>query len=389
MLGSPLADVLLAVAALPPLALSAYLALLAALAKRTSAPPLRATLRFDVIVPAHDEEAGIAAAVESLLHVDYPRDAFRVVVVADNCSDATSARARAAGAYVLERFEPSRRGKGYALAAAFEHTLGRGTADAVVVVDADTRVSENLLRACTARLAAGEVAVQADYGVRNPRASWRTRLMALAFTLVHGLRSQARERLGLSCGLHGNGMAFSCAILREVPYSAYSIVEDVEYGVRLGEAGHRVAYAGEASVLGEMPAAGRDARSQRARWEAGRAALSRGLALRLVGRGLARRSPLLVDLGAELLVPPLARLVAWIALGLVVSACFGSGVALALFALSTACVTFYVARGAALTGLGFGVLRDLAWAPVYVAWKLVVPGRLPEAWVRTARERSR
>ena len=39
---------------------------------------------------------------------------------------------------------------------------------------------------------------------------------------------------------------------REVPHDAFSIVEDVEYGIRIGQRGHRVWWVGEADVLGEM-----------------------------------------------------------------------------------------------------------------------------------------
>ena len=66
-------------------------------------PPSRGQLRFDVIVPAHNEESVIAEAVASLKRVDWPQDRFRVVVVADNCTDATAAIASSAGAHVMQR----------------------------------------------------------------------------------------------------------------------------------------------------------------------------------------------------------------------------------------------------------------------------------------------
>ena len=77
-------------------------------------------------------------------------------------------------------------------------------------------------------------------------------MMTIALATFHGVRSLARERLGLSCGLRGNGMGFSKAVLRANPYSAFSIVEDLEYGLQLGYAGFRVQYVHEASVLGQM-----------------------------------------------------------------------------------------------------------------------------------------
>ncbi|HCF58181.1 MAG TPA: glycosyl transferase family 2, partial [Myxococcales bacterium] len=162
-------DAALLLLALPVLFVCGYLGLLALLSARVSPPPAVApTARFDFLVPAHDEEGGIARTVRSLLAVDYPAELRRVVVVADNCSDRTAERARQAGARVIERRDPERRGKGHALALAFEHSLQEGFADAVVVVDADTVVAPNLPRAFAAHLAAGAQAMQAEYGVLNP-----------------------------------------------------------------------------------------------------------------------------------------------------------------------------------------------------------------------------
>ena len=45
-----------------------------------------------------------------------------MIVIADNCSDATSSIAMQAGALVFERTDPELRGKGYALSFAFERS---------------------------------------------------------------------------------------------------------------------------------------------------------------------------------------------------------------------------------------------------------------------------
>src|ERR1700733_6821207 len=103
-------DLGLALAGLPSLTASLYLAALGVLARRQA--PLRPSglrLRFDVIVPAHDEEAGIALTVESLLALEYPRELFRVLVIADNCGDSPADCATAAGAQVMVRNEPEHR----------------------------------------------------------------------------------------------------------------------------------------------------------------------------------------------------------------------------------------------------------------------------------------
>ncbi|MFO0590943.1 MAG: glycosyltransferase family 2 protein [Polyangiaceae bacterium] len=386
--------------ALPVLAAAGYLFVLSvaarapALSPRVAAGP-SADVRFDIVVPAHDEEAGIAATIASLRALDYPEDRRRIIVVADNCTDATAERARAAGASVLVRHDPERRGKGYALAHAFAAIEAEGACDAVVVIDADTTVSPGLLRAFARRFEAGAQAVQASYGVRNPDASWRTRLLVIALALFHVLRSLGRERLGLSAGLRGNGMGFTRAVLTQVPHGAFSIVEDVEYSLLLGEAGHRVHFVPEAIVLGDMATKGGGARTQRHRWERGRFTLARTKGPRLLREAIARRDPVLFDLALDLLVPPLASLVLVTVAGAAASlAIVATGGALwpsVPWLLASAAIAFYVLRGWALSGAGARGLVDLfVLAPAYVIWKLTLPLRRRGAdrgeWVRTPRE---
>ena len=123
-------------------------------------------------MPAHDEERLIADTVDHLLALDYPREMFDVHVVADHCSDATAEIARDHGANVLENTDPGVRGKGAALGWAFDRLDSEGAIrDVVVLVDADTSAGRGLLRAFDRRFAAGAVAVQAYYAVRDPAAT--------------------------------------------------------------------------------------------------------------------------------------------------------------------------------------------------------------------------
>jgi len=373
-----------------------YLLLLTLLSRKVANPsdppyPLARRLRFDIIVPAHNEQALIARTVTSLLAIDWPQECFHVIVVADNCTDDTATLARAAGANVIERSDPLLRGKGYALARAFEASRASGWADAVVVVDADTDVSTNLLRACAARIANGAHAVQVHYGVRDPLASWRTRLMCIALSAFHRVRSRGRERLRVSCGLRGNGWCVTHALLKQVPYQAFSLTEDIEYGIQLGLAGYRVHYADEAYVNGEMVSDASSARTQRRRWEHGRFNLIRTQAPILLLAALRKRSSTCFDLAIDLLILPLS----YIALNVV--ALLSCAALLLIWQPATliplwiglACATsllLYVLRGWQLSGMGARGLLDLARAPFFVAWKVVaMMGAEPIEWVRTKR----
>lgn len=376
---------------------SLYLLALTLLSGKPRLPPQsKRAMRFDIIIPAHNEAAGIAAVVQSARAIDWPPDQFRVVVVADNCADATAEVAAAAGAQVLVRQDAQLRGKGYAVALAFDDSRKRDWAEAVVVVDADSRISANLLEAIAARMEHGEQAVQVHYGVSNIHASWRTRLMAIAMAAFHRVRSRGRERLGLSCGIRGNGWALTHALLQRVPYASFSLTEDIEYGIELGMRGVRVAYADEADCDGEMVSREKDARSQRRRWEQGRAALLREKTLPLLKHAVRTRSLVCFDLALDLLVLPLSYVVltaltlaatAW----LLAPAGTGAGPWFWTGALSCAALVLYVLRGWQLSGSGLQGLLDLLRAPFFLLWKLLLMfrSRRTSEWVRTNRESGR
>jgi cellulose synthase/poly-beta-1,6-N-acetylglucosamine synthase-like glycosyltransferase len=379
--------------ALPATLACIYLLALTSISQR-AVPPAPASRRpfFDVIVPAHNEAGGVAATVSSLLRLDWPADRFRVVVVADNCTDATAARAREAGAAVVERLDPVKRGKGYALEYVFRWSRAQGRADAVAVVDADSTASANLLQSFAARMERGAVALQAHYGVLNANASWRTRLMSIALGAIHKLRSRARERLGLSCGIRGNGWCVTHALLDEVPYQAYSLTEDVEFGVHLGLAGHRVAYCDEASVDGEMVTTERAARSQRQRWEGGRFKLIRDQVPTLMRAAVSRRSLVCLDLAMDLLVLPLSYIVLNVAGIVAIGALIGTSARplLWLGVADALALIVYVCRGWMLSGIGIAGFWDLLRVPVFLFWKVVLifSGQKATTWIRTKREKS-
>ncbi len=391
-------DLALALGALPLLAACAYLGLLTLWSDpRQAAPaPAAPTTRFEVLVPAHDEAAGIGATVASLLAIDYPRRLVRITVVADNCTDDTAAVARRAGARVLVRTEPLHRGKGRALEYAFGRLLAEGFAEAIVVVDADAVADPGLLRAFGPYLVAGAAAVQADNSVLNPDDSWRTRLMAIALGSFHRLRFAAREHLGLSCGLRGNGMCLSRRLLLAIPHTAASRAEDLEYGLMVAEAGFAIRYAAGAHVRSAMVSGEGAARSQRRRWEEGRRELAGQHGWRLLRKALRRRDGRLLDVALDLLLPPLSTLAAATAAGLATTLVASVAwrplpVSLALWGTCLLLLATYVLRGWVLSGTGWRGLADLLLhAPAYAAWKLALrlqpSGHLPTAWVRTRRE---
>jgi glycosyltransferase involved in cell wall biosynthesis len=341
--------------------------------------------RTAIVIPAHDEESGIARTIASL-HADIGADpGVSLIVIADNCTDATADRARAAGARAVVRHDPSQRGKGHALHFAFQRLLSEGF-EAFIVIDADTQVAPGAIRAIRSRIAAGADAVQSRYTVANAQATVRTRLMNVALLAFNVMRPRGRNRFGISCGILGNGFALRRETLDAVPYEAGSVVEDLEYHLRLVRAGKKVEFADEATVRGDMPEGGSGAKTQRARWDGGRFRMIAEWSLPLGREVISGRIRLLEPL-MELWLLPLAFHICLLMLALAIPDSAVRWAALAQIAL----VGIHVVAAALRCGGGAGSLLALAAAPFYVLWKVALLGnmfraaRRNAAWVRTAR----
>jgi cellulose synthase/poly-beta-1,6-N-acetylglucosamine synthase-like glycosyltransferase len=105
-----------------------------------------------VLIPAHNEEATLPHTIASLVGQSHPPE--RILVVADNCTDATVDVARRAGAEVVESVANTHKKAG-ALNQVLTHLLpGQGDNDAVMIMDADTTLDDGFLEAAVARLTA-------------------------------------------------------------------------------------------------------------------------------------------------------------------------------------------------------------------------------------------
>jgi 1,2-diacylglycerol 3-beta-glucosyltransferase len=345
-----------------------------------------------VVVPAHDEESLIEETVRGLLSADYNPALRRVVVIADNCSDATARRAHDAGAEVWERTDAKRTGKGAALGWALERLRADRGWELLVIVDADTRVDTAFLEALNDRIDAGAEVVQGEYRVANPDASIVSRLAEVSFAVQSVLRQRGRAALGAAAKLQGNGMAFSRAAIEGHGWRSDALTEDIDAWLSLVRRGIRPRFEERARVAGLMPTTVAAARVQRARWEAGRLQLVRRHLAPGLREAAVRRDPVLLEaVVSELVFPPLATLAGAIAaVGLLrklTTGRPGSAPAQAAVLGAHAVAGLFVARVSART---YGAL---ALAPAFVAWKLALKlelalGRGPTGWERTPRPKE-
>jgi cellulose synthase/poly-beta-1,6-N-acetylglucosamine synthase-like glycosyltransferase len=369
-----------------PLVLELALVTLASLlprrSKRSHKPPC-AAFHLAVVVPAHNEERLISRCVQSI------RSSLlcntTVLVIAHNCTDSTAEQARQAGAQVLVYDSPEAAGKGHALRYGFEHALAQH-ADGVLVIDADSTVSANLIPIVHQAMADGAQALQCRYEMRSVTSKPNTQLAALAFRGFNVIRPRGRSNLGLSAGIFGNGFALSRTTLSEIPYGAFSVVEDLEYHIHLITHGKRVEFIDEAMVSAELPESSEGENTQRSRWEGGRLNVARNWSGKLAKRVLSGQIRLL-----EPLLDVAGLPMAYAVFALLIAACLPVHWVRIYSLVSFAIVGIHV-LAAAWAGPGFlRTLVLLAKAPLYVLWKLrLIPGVLRGSssrakWVRTDR----
>lgn len=339
-----------------------------------------------LIVPAHNEAEGIAACIQSIKKSVAQNTNCDLVVIADNCSDNTDEIANAEGARVLARNNQEQRGKGYALNYAFEILLAEGY-EGFIIVDADSQIDEGLVREFQRAYSLGYDAVQCRYRVSNPRNSLRSRIQNIAWLAFNDLRLQGRENLGISVGILGNGFALNRETLREVPYDAGSIAEDLEYHLRLVQAGRRVHFLDTVTVYSEAPSKGKAAAVQRSRWEGGRFRMILDQTPKLLSGVLQGRFLLLEPL-AELLLLPLAYHVV-----LLILALFLPFFWIQIYAMTALMiVALHIFAAVFINGGSWRDFSILLVAPFYILWKLIMlPQILRNAsakasWQRTDRE---
>ena len=348
--------------------------------------------RVAVLMPAHNEAAGIRPAIAAVLAQLRPGD--RLLVVADNCADDTASIARAAGAEVTERSNQQLRGKGYALDFGVRH-LESAPPDMVAIVDADCIVAPGALERLAIGCERSARPTQALYLMHAPSgAGAKTRVAEFAWLVKNMVRPLGGAALGWPCQLMGTGMMFSWATLRDAPLATGHLVEDMQLGLDLAAAGTPPQFCAQALVSSTFPSDADGTRAQRTRWEHGHLSVIATVGPRLLWRALSQANARLFFMALDLVVPPLASLVlALVALWLAAVACAALGgtaaplivATLALGLLAAAIVTTWRRFGRNVV-----TLRDLMTLPSYVAAKIPVYVRLftkrQVEWVRTKRD---
>jgi cellulose synthase/poly-beta-1,6-N-acetylglucosamine synthase-like glycosyltransferase len=360
--------------------------------RREDVSPLPAGAKIAVLVPAHNEQAVLAATLQTLLPT-IPAGS-RALVVADNCTDATARVARECGAETIERSDASRRGKGYALDFGIRH-LAADPPQVVVFLDADCRVRAGTVSLLAAAAIASQRPVQGlNLCDPDPRGGVLQMVSGLAFRFKNLVRTLGLVRLAGLCHLTGTGMALPWPLVVRSKLADANMVEDMQLGIDLALAGFPPLFVPAARVESPLPQQRAAARTQRTRWEHGHLRTLLKQVPRLLMLAAGHRRLDLVWLALDLAIPPLSLLaLSIITATLAMTVAWWMGASpLPLALLLSACVALVTA-----VPLGWAAycrkqvpLWALLAAPLYAAAKLPIYvaflARRQTQWIRTQRD---
>jgi len=327
--------------------------------------------------------------LRSISEIEYPGNRFRTAVVADNCTDGTANVASSMGFEYLERTDSERKGKGYALDWALKR-LRTDNVDAIVVIDADSNVSRNILTVFNSYLACGFKAVQAANLVDKNQDGLFPVVFALGNLIANYYVYYPKFKMGSSAFLLGTGMCFHRSLLHMYLHDSYSISEDIEFSFRLITSGVRIAFTTRAYVETVYPENIRASSTQRIRWSSGTLTLLRKYLPFLFFRGIMDWHPVFIDTAFTLL--------SWSKP--IIGIAFGLTLFLTLWISSSLHILAWVLFAAELSYLCLGILllrrmghscRPLWKAPFLIPWFVVITGLglcgfRKQLWNRTDRE---
>ena len=226
--------------------------------------------KLAILIAARNESQVIHNLINSLNAQDYPKDSYKIFLVADNCTDNTAEIARAHGAVVYERQNQVEKGKGYALdylIKAIERDYGVDFYDAYVVFDADNTAEPNYLTEMNKVFSSGCEVVSSYRNPSNYGDGWRAAGQGMYFLRDARVLNMARMKINANTFVAGTGFLFSSELCRRYGgWPFHTLTEDGEFTMHNAVNGVKTGYANDAIFYDEQATDIKTSWNQKLRW---------------------------------------------------------------------------------------------------------------------------
>ncbi len=349
--------------------------------------------KYKILMPAHNEQGILAKTLSTLIGQGAsPAD---IIVIADNCTDATAEIARHHSVTVLERFNDELRGKGFALDHGISYLKNKMAPDVLIVLDADCDIDSNSLSLLVDCCYKNNSPQQALYLMRkNTSDSLSRRIAGFAWLVKNKIRPVAVNKLGLPVTLTGTGMAFPWHVIKDVNIAHGNIVEDMQLGIDCTLSGFSPVLCQQAIVYSDFPERADAGNTQRTRWEHGHLTTIIQQVPRLLKQSILRKDWRLLGFALDVAVPPLSLLILLSGMGLLLLITYSyitnSYGALSLLLISVVFFSLMLVFTWWQYGRDYLTVKELCGIPIYVVSKISVYVtfifKRQKSWIKTSRK---
>ncbi len=217
-----------------------------------------------IFIPGYKEDSVIIDTAKNIIHQNYPKDFFEVVIIADSFGQSTLETLKTLPIQVVEvSFDKSTKGK--ALQKAIEATIQKPV-DIVLILDADNHIADGFLHTVNNAFEKGYEAVQGHRTAKNMQTPFAL-LDACTEEINNHIFRRGHIAVGLPSALIGSGMAFDwqlfISLLKDIGDTSG---EDKELEFRLVRLEKKIAFLDGAYVYDEKVAKTDVFSQQRSRW---------------------------------------------------------------------------------------------------------------------------
>jgi len=233
--------------------------------------------RTAILIPAWNEELVIAASIDRLMKLDYPRERLKICVVDDASTDSTPDVVKAKmleypGNVVHMRREKGGQGKAHTLNHGLKLLLADDWMEALLIMDADVIYEEKSLQKMTRHLADPDVGAVTAYIKEGSRpGNYMTRFIGYEYITAQAAARRSQNVLGVLACLAGGAQLHSRANVEAIggQIDTSSLAEDTFTTFKTQLAGRKVVFEPHALVFAEEPGSINALWKQRLRWARG------------------------------------------------------------------------------------------------------------------------
>jgi cellulose synthase/poly-beta-1,6-N-acetylglucosamine synthase-like glycosyltransferase len=224
-----------------------------------------------ILIPAHNEEKVIAATIESLLKLEYPKDKLQIIVINDGSKDATKSiiEQYAVKDARVQLFDIPKGEGGKGKSRTLNLGIKQAKGDVIAIYDADNTPDKDSLRYLVAQLLLHKElgAVIGKFRTVNKNASLLTRFINIETLSFQSMLQAGRWQMHGISTLPGTNFVMWHHIIKKLGgWDEKALTEDSELSIRIYEEGYKIKFIPYAITYEQEPQQWGTWIKQRMRW---------------------------------------------------------------------------------------------------------------------------